>query len=1593
MKNRLKALLAFLLATLCIVVCVSCEFPQQTPTPDEEEPGDQDVVEEVYKIKFVYSYTTVANNRVKKEVADVATVSVPVENTGLTDEHKAQINAITYNGYKFVEWYTEWDTNTQTPKGDPYVFGTDAVTADITLYGYRSNFAGPSVTWSLEEETYLNSKGNEETKMILTISGLGAMYDFENANDVDLPWYSSDNISKITDIVVDEGITHIGMNAFSGLAKAKNISLPSTLVTIGESAFAGDTSMTTFTAPQNLKSIGKNAFKGNTGLTKVYLNEGLISIADAAFYGAYSIKVVLVPSTLETIGVGAFSQGDGKTYTDHGLYKSGKVYYNVNADKCGCVDGHNSYTTTHLLDEYIDIGIDNECLVQYPPMYFYTEDEALGKTGSYWYTSAKTGEPMQYCYALKYYLPSGFGQATPIWVDYVPVTVLMNDNGEYTDAQGNVLEEGADPILRGQLTQANIDFADPTVRTFEGYKFASLGVPDTFVVGAYITGDVKYTCDRGNILSDGGGVIFSSTASSKVNGTVTVSVNPDASEGASYRIWDFSTIAATGALWAGGQNNMSRVTALVIGDGIEYIGSLAFTSLVSITEVVIPASVTEIHPDAFSACSGLLSIYYMGTDLDDCKGITELRGINAQVYARTETANVEDGGHWMDIDGKKLAWALSTDAETGARTLSVGGSSEMINFATPADAPWYDAKDDIVAVSFARNIRSLGTNVINGYTNVYSLSLPNDLKYIPRSAIDGTGIVTDTSSAKSQYANGMLVINNHVLRVDPAKRNAALFETPISAVTIAGGALSLCDKITAIYITNTIQYINGDAFDDTAITSIYIETSVENWNNVSIDLTLDESVTLYLKHSGSTPPADDGYYWQRDNAGNYTIYGCTHVWSDWNVVTAPTCKAAGLESRVCTKCDATVKRTVEKLSACVFGEYIRDERESCLDDYTETRTCKYCGDTETRDIPVTALKMHTFLTDDWVAYTEATCVDKATEIHYCQNEGCKHSETREIGELLPHIFGAYVYQNDATCYSNGHVLAHCERTPGCEATDSLEKPGTMYTEHDWQQIIASKYLCLKATVTTPDIYYMGCSHCDDVNTEQTYETKGSELKYYTYDADRLLDVANGGPIYTTDKGFVLDNNAPGKAVYAATVIQGVARMLEFGKIKGAADAGFALANSASVSSENAVHIVETKFWIGSFTPATENAYLFSVSLMGESEMFTIFFCDGGDGAVSIKTDLESDALVTVAADAVAQLRIEYFTEILGEEIVPEVAPVSEETEDPVVEYAYYNVIKLYIDGQSVELKAYLDGAEDASAANLTSVRFVTAETLTEGKFYIDDTYIVTVDYERAVAENNPNPATPDEEGDGEVTPPAEPVIPGKVEFDANAEPEDGVVTKPASTVTTTPIGTFLSSSVANGALTVNASSNPINLTSYTAFGITALSTTASCFVFEANLVVSSGSQQIVFADDSNDNRTFGIEIKVCTPEDGDAYVEIVELYGDNNVIATGLSTDGFTLRVELYKGAFEGVNVAKFFIDGAYVTVSDAVAYEGKKLADYDVTKVLFYHGRTTTAEGATVVVDSVIEISDVQVAALDQLYVPEIAVPVAEAPEAPEAN
>ena len=83
--------------------------------------------------------------------------------------------------------------------------------------------------------------------------------------------------------------------------------------------------------------------------------------------------------------------------------------------------------------------------------------------------------------------------------------------------------------------------------------------------------------------------------------------------------------------------------------------------------------------------------------------------------------------------------------------------------------------------------------------------------------------------------------------------------------------------------------------------------------------------------------------------------------------------------------------------------------------------------------------------------TPATCTTEGVRTYTCTKNPA-HTKTEPI-PALNHQFGAYTYNNDATCTQDGTETAKCER---CNETDTRTVKGTKLTEHTAETVPESK---------------------------------------------------------------------------------------------------------------------------------------------------------------------------------------------------------------------------------------------------------------------------------------------------------------------------------------------------------------------------------------------------------------------------------------------------------------------------------------------------------------------------------------------------------
>jgi len=153
---------------------------------------------------------------------------------------------------------------------------------------------------------------------VMTVEGTGAMADYSES----APW--NEYLSDITSIVIAEGVTYVGRNAFSWAANVESISLPSTLTSIRDYAFAG------------------------CKITSLVIPEGVTSISNGTFQNCGQLTTVTLPSTLTTEG-GAFSWCSAVTdiylYADPSALRWGENSSGLKENKG---------TFIHVLPEYLE---------------------------------------------------------------------------------------------------------------------------------------------------------------------------------------------------------------------------------------------------------------------------------------------------------------------------------------------------------------------------------------------------------------------------------------------------------------------------------------------------------------------------------------------------------------------------------------------------------------------------------------------------------------------------------------------------------------------------------------------------------------------------------------------------------------------------------------------------------------------------------------------------------------------------------------------------------------------------------------------------------------------------------------------------------------------------------------------------------------------------------------------------------------------------------------------------------------------------------------------------------------------------------------
>lgn len=190
--------------------------------------------------------------------------------------------------------FTGWDTEIVPVTGDASYYAQ--FVQDAKAFGT----CGDNLTWVLSNSN------------VLTISGTGDMYDYDSST---MPWY--DYNADITSVVIEDGVTSIGQYAFYG-CKMTSISIPEGCIfsavkanrTDGTENYKGHqlmncTKLTSLVIPEGVTHIPMNLCGDCSALESVIIPSTVTHISEQAFR-ATKLSSVTIPANVTYMGGQAF---------------------------------------------------------------------------------------------------------------------------------------------------------------------------------------------------------------------------------------------------------------------------------------------------------------------------------------------------------------------------------------------------------------------------------------------------------------------------------------------------------------------------------------------------------------------------------------------------------------------------------------------------------------------------------------------------------------------------------------------------------------------------------------------------------------------------------------------------------------------------------------------------------------------------------------------------------------------------------------------------------------------------------------------------------------------------------------------------------------------------------------------------------------------------------------------------------------------------------------------------------------------------------------------------------------------------------------
>ncbi len=768
--------------------------------------------------------------------------------------------------------------------------------------GATSGKCGENLTWSVDAEG------------TLTISGTGAMWDYTSVSEdgnwrTKAPWYALSPVK----LVLNEGISYIGCEAFRGCGFAGSLTIPKSVTRLGREAFRDCQNLTNVVIPASLTSIKYGAFYGCTGLTSVTIPEGVTAIEVFAFRNCSSLTGVVIPEGVTCIPDFAFDGCASLT--------SITIPESVTSVSYGAFNGCSSlkdvyYLGTQAQWEKMAVYSSNEPLLNaelhvnsagYVVFGSCGENLTWGIDTDGTLTISGTGDMQDYDVVSE----NDAWHTTAPWYAYSPKKL--------------VLEEGITHVGKSAFVGCGFtgELTIPKGVTDIGYRAfgycsgftGSVTLPEGLTkIGssafAFCSGLTGVTLPQSMTEIGWSAFVGCSSLVDMVIPEGVTAIEGSAFSGCS----SLTSVTLPQSVTRIGISAFAECSSLVsaaIPEGVRIIEDYAFCGCSSLTSVTIPGSVTDIYDSVFAGCSSLENIFVDAGNADyaSADGVLFSKDhttLLAYPAGREAAAyRVPDGvtiiGESAFAECKNLTSVVIPEGVTSI------GSPDFDDCGAPHNGPWpvFSGCSSLTSVTIPRSVASISDFAFddcNGLKDVYYAgnqaqwnkikigdgnepllgaklhlitgygtcgeNLTWTLTYDGVLTISGTGEMTDYPNFAdvpwNAYREKILsvVMEPGVTSVGRYAFfqciNMTSVEMPEGVTSIGNNAFSACRNLTSVVIPESVTNIGFAAFMAcNGLTSVTIPAGVASISSTSFgacfileNIFVDEGNTVYASADG-----------------------------------------------------------------------------------------------------------------------------------------------------------------------------------------------------------------------------------------------------------------------------------------------------------------------------------------------------------------------------------------------------------------------------------------------------------------------------------------------------------------------------------------------------------------------------------------------------------------------------------------------------------------------------------------------------------------------------------------------------------------------